>query len=107
MPSTGAGPDPVVEHLDRRNTVTDTPTPRPHAAGASRFAFVHHLDPLRSVEGTRTRFDCPDVAALDRHLATLRRRIAGAGSPDLADAWRADVDALLDRRAWLTLPVVA
>ena len=74
---------------------------------APRFAFVHHLDPLRAVQGTRTRYDCPDVAALDRHLANLRRRVAAARSRDLADACRADIDRLLDRRTWLTLPVVA
>ena len=69
------------------------------------FAPARLLDPLRIVDGTRNgRYDCPDVAALDRHLDRLRRRLAGL-SPDAADACRADIDRLLDRRFWLTLPV--
>jgi hypothetical protein len=90
--------------------MTDTTSTRPDGAttGAPQFAFVHHLDPLRSVQGTRTRYDCPDLAAIDRHLTSLRRRIAGgARSPDVIDACRVDIDRLLDHRAWLTLPVVA
>lgn len=70
------------------------------------FAPARHLDPLRSVHGTRgDRYDCPDTAVVDRHILGLRRRLAGAGSPELAHAYRADIDRLLDRRAWLTLPV--
>ena len=75
---------------------------------APQFAFATHLDPLRSVQGTRMRYDCPDLAAVDRHIAGLHRRIAaGTHSPDVAAVCRADIDRLLDRRAWLTLPVVA
>ena len=72
------------------------------------FAPARHLDPLRSVHGTRNdRYDCPDLATLDRHIVRLRRRIAAVGTrlPDVAEVCRADVDRLLDRRAWLTLPV--
>ena len=72
------------------------------------FAPARHLDPLRSVDGTRNdRYDCPDLATLDRHIVRLRRRIAAVGTrlPDVAEVCRADVDRLLDRRAWLTLPV--
>jgi hypothetical protein len=68
------------------------------------------LDPLRVVDGTRNgRYDCPDVAALDRHLDRLRHRLTDlvGRSPDAADDCRADIDRLLDRRTWLTLPVVA
>ena len=90
--------------------MTDTTSTRPGgaSAGAPQFAFVHHLDPLRSVQGTRTRYHCPDLATIDRHLASLRRCIAGGTrSPDIIDACRVDIDRLLDHRAWLTLPVVA
>ena len=72
------------------------------------FAPARQLDPLRIVHGTRNgRYDCPDLATLDRHIAGLRRRIAAIGtrSPDAAEVARADIDRLLDRRAWLTLPV--
>ena len=48
-----------------------------------------------------------DLATLDRHIASLRRLAAGARCPDTADTCRADIDRLLDRRAWLTLPVAA
>jgi hypothetical protein len=73
------------------------------------FAFIRHLDPLRTVQGSHRRYDCPDLAALDRHIENLGRRIATVGvrSPDIADACRADIDRLLDRRAWLTMPVAA
>jgi hypothetical protein len=87
--------------------MTDTTT---RAAGAApRFAVAAHLDPLRSVQGVRSRYDCPDLTALDRHIASLYRRIitAGARSPDVVGTCRDDIDRLLDRRAWLTLPVAA
>ena len=73
------------------------------------FAPARQLDPLRSVDGTRNdRYDCPDLATLDRHIVRLRRRITSVGtrSPDVPKVCRADIDRLLDRRAWLTLPVV-
>jgi hypothetical protein len=74
------------------------------------FAPARLLDPMRVVDGTRNgRYDCPDVAALDRHLDRLRRRVADlAGrSPGAADDCRVDIDRLLDRRSWLTLPVAS
>ena len=74
------------------------------------FAPARLLDPLRVVDGTRSgRYDCPDVAALDRHISRLRRHIAKVGDrvPEVADGCRADIDRLLDRRSWLTLPVAA
>ena len=55
---------------------TTSSTPRGATTEAPRFAFVHHLDPLRSVQGTRARYDCPDLVAVYRHLASLRRRVA-------------------------------
>jgi hypothetical protein len=70
------------------------------------FAPARQLDPLRVVQGTRNdRYDCPDVATLDGHITRLRRRIAAVGSrsPTFVAACRADIDRLLDRRAWLTL----
>jgi hypothetical protein len=71
------------------------------------FAPARQLDPLRLVHGMRNRYDCPDLAALDGHLDGLRHRIAAVGgwSADVT-CHRADIDRLLDRRAWLTLPVV-
>jgi hypothetical protein len=72
------------------------------------FAPVTSLDPLRLVHGTRSdRYDCPDLATLDRHINHLRRRIARLGGqvPDVAEACRADIDRLLDHRSWLTLPM--
>ena len=74
------------------------------------FAPARLLDPMRVVDGTRNgRYDCPDVVALDRHLDRLRRHIADLSgrNPDAADDCRADIDRLLDRRSWLTLPVAA
>jgi hypothetical protein len=57
------------------------------------------------VQGARNdRCDCPDVAALDRHIGHLRRRITSIGeqAPNITDDYRADIDRLLDHRFWLT-----
>lgn len=73
------------------------------------FAPAQNLDPLRIVHGIRNdRYDCPDLATLDQHINYVRRRIVGLDSrfPNVADDYRADMDRLLDRRSWLTLPVV-
>ena len=44
------------------------------------FTPVQLLDPVRMVYGARNdRYDCPDVAALDRHIGDLRRRITSIG----------------------------
>lgn len=70
------------------------------------FAPARLLDPLRLVHGTgNDRYDCPDLVALDGHLDRLRRRLAGLDGRNIsrADAYRADVDRLLDRRSWLML----
>lgn len=70
------------------------------------FAPARQLDPLRIVQGTcNQRYDCPDVSTLDQHITRLRHRIAtvGSSSPTYVAACRADIDRLLDRRAWLTL----
>jgi hypothetical protein len=71
------------------------------------FAPARHLDPLLSVQGSRDRYHCPDLVSLDRHLARLCGRIARAAGRDPAAVatWQADLDRLLERRAWLTLPV--
>ena len=71
------------------------------------FAPTQQLDPLRVVQGTTNdRYDCPDLATLDRHITRLRRRVASDGGrvPGIAEVCLADIDRLLDRRAWLTLP---
>jgi hypothetical protein len=65
------------------------------------FAPAQQLDPLRMVQGTRNhRYDCPDLATLDRHITRLQHRIGTVGtrSPHIAAACRADIDRLLDRR---------
>ncbi|GAA4713923.1 hypothetical protein GCM10023215_66260 [Pseudonocardia yuanmonensis] len=74
----------------------------------ARFTPARYLDPSRTVQGATDRFDCPDLASLDRHLDRLRRRIARDGGRTSAavETCRADIDRLLDRRRWLTLPVV-
>ena len=72
------------------------------------FAPAQQLDPLRIVQGTTNdRYDCPDLTTLDRHITHLRRRVLKDGGqvPSVAAVCRADIDRLLDRRAWLTLPV--
>jgi hypothetical protein len=72
------------------------------------FAPARLLDPLRVVQGTaHDRYDCPDLAALDRHISRLRRRITDLGGRSAAERYRTDIDRLLDRRSWLTLPVAA
>ena len=72
------------------------------------FAPTQHLDPLRVVHGTRDgSYDCPDLATLDQHIVSLRRRIGRLGQVTAADICRADIDRLLDRRSWLTLPTAA
>ena len=71
------------------------------------FAPAQLLDPLRIVHGTHDRYDFPDLATLDRHITGSRRRIArlGGTATGVTDCYRADIDRLLDRRSWLTLPV--
>jgi hypothetical protein len=74
------------------------------------FTPVQLLDPLRIVHGARNdRYDCPDLAALDRHIIHLRRRIASIGEQghNTTDDYRTDIDRLLDHRFWLTLPVAS
>jgi hypothetical protein len=74
------------------------------------FTPVQLLDPLRIVQGTRNdRYDCPDLAALDRHIIHLRRRIASIGEQghNTTDDYRTDIDRLLDHRFWLALPVAS
>ena len=74
------------------------------------FTPVQLLSPERMVHGARNdRYDCPDVAALDRHIGQLRRRIISVAdqAPHIADDYRADIDRLLDRRCWLTMPVAS
>lgn len=63
-------------------------------------------DPLTTVVGLNgAQYACPDIATLDEHLAGLCRRIEHAAPhfPYLADAYRAEIDLLLDRRWWLEL----
>ena len=63
------------------------------------------VDPLQvvlSADGT-TRYHCPDVATVDRHLTELARRVAHAAKlPKLVAKYRADIDRLLEHRLFLS-----
>ena len=70
----------------------------------------HHIpadgDPFTTVIGKNDSwYPCPDTASVDRHIVELARRIGHAKRkyPELAKAYRADIDLLLDRRSWLAL----
>jgi len=93
------------DHNHDRPPATDRRTrPSGTAARGPHFAPARHLDPLRTVQGSLALYDCPDLATLDGHLRTLRRRSAGLHAPSgRAAAYRADMDRLLDRRVWLEL----
>jgi len=61
-------------------------------------------DPFTTVIGKNDSwYPCPDTASVDRHIVELARRIGHAKRkyPELAKAYRADIDLLLDRRNWL------
>jgi hypothetical protein len=63
-------------------------------------------DPFTTVIGQYDNwYPCPDTATVDHHLVELAPRIGQAGrrSPKLAEAYRADMDLLLDRRSWLSM----
>jgi hypothetical protein len=63
-------------------------------------------DPFTTVIGKNDSwYPCPDTASVDRHIVELARRIGHAKRkyPELAKAYRADIDLLLDRRSWLAL----
>jgi hypothetical protein len=63
-------------------------------------------DPFTTVIGKNDSwYPCPDTATVDRHIVELARRIGQAKRkyPELAKAYRADIDLLLDRRNWLAL----
>ncbi|HWN35629.1 MAG TPA: hypothetical protein VNP03_22950 [Pseudonocardia sp.] len=63
-------------------------------------------DPFTTVIGKNDSwYPCPDTATVDRHIVELARRIGQAKRkyPELARAYRADIDLLLDRRNWLAV----
>jgi hypothetical protein len=67
---------------------------------------AHDPDPLTTVDGLNgSIYACPDIATLDAHLEALctRLRHAAPQFPSLAEAFRAEIDRLLDRRLWLQL----
>lgn len=60
-----------------------------------------NLDPAVTVYGS-TPYNAPDIATIDLHLAGLVARIGKAHAlPRLVEIYRADMDLLLDRRAFL------
>lgn len=65
-----------------------------------------NLDPAEVVCSVvpRRRYHCPDLAALDRHIAVLRRQVAADSNcvPTWKHYMRQDIDRLLDRRLYLT-----
>ncbi|MFI5611638.1 hypothetical protein [Amycolatopsis sp. NPDC051903] len=77
------------------------------------MASIHEQSPrdpdpedLTTVTGrTGTQYPCPDLAAVDQHIAQLRQQIEDTPScrRDLARELWADIDLLLDRRMWLEL----
>lgn len=75
-----------------------------------RFAPTAVLDPLRYVDApSGRRYDTPDLDVLDSHVLHLHRRAASArarGFHNLATYFSTDADCLLDRRRWMTLPVM-
>jgi hypothetical protein len=63
-------------------------------------------DPLTTVFGAEgATYSCPDLPALDAHLASLCHRLQRATPrfPALVVLFRAEIDRLLDRRRWLEL----
>jgi hypothetical protein len=63
-------------------------------------------DPFTTVIGQNDNwYPCPDTATVDRHLHELAHRIGQAGRrfPKLTEAYRSDMDLLLDRRSWLSM----
>ncbi|GLZ47615.1 hypothetical protein Acsp06_38000 [Actinomycetospora sp. NBRC 106375] len=63
-------------------------------------------DPLTTVFGAESAtYRCPDLAAVDAHLANLCRRLelASPRFPALVALFRSEIDLLLDRRRWLEL----
>ena len=70
------------DHNHDRPPATDRRTrPSGTAARGPHFAPARHLDPLRTVQGSLALYDCPDLATLDGHLRTLRRRPACTPRP--------------------------
>lgn len=62
---------------------------------------------LERVAGLEASYHCPDAAAIERHIAANRARLAKADvhAPITASRLRHDVDLLLDR--WLYLHEMA
>ncbi|NMH97866.1 hypothetical protein [Pseudonocardia acidicola] len=64
------------------------------------------IDPLTTVVGRRgTPYPCPDIPAVDHHIAGLYKRIEHAAPwfPDIVRELWAEIDLLLDRRIWLEM----
>ncbi|WP_433273603.1 hypothetical protein ACQPZA_22950 [Pseudonocardia xinjiangensis] len=71
------------------------------SAGSGHRAHDVYLISVIGVRGTP--YACPDVSAVDNHIAWLYRRIDGAESASsIQDLW-ADIDLLLERRMFLQL----
>lgn len=81
------------------------PASRAGGAGTDRSGSpAPDPDPLTTVSGLNgTPYPCPDIAAVDRHIGELSHRIRQVSHifPELVAGYRAEIDLLLDRRAWL------
>jgi len=66
-----------------------------------------NLDPIQTVESViqGRRYHCADLVALDNHIRDLQVRIAQASKAPggLVKQYKADIDALLERRSYMTL----
>jgi hypothetical protein len=60
-----------------------------------------------TIRGKTGVFRCPDLATVDAHLTKVRRTLRNLKQsgkyPKLIPRYRADLDALLDRRIWLQM----
>jgi hypothetical protein len=61
-------------------------------------------EPVTTIIGVGgSMYECPDIAALDGHIVSLRRcvELAGPEATILVRRCWADIDLLLDHRPWL------
>jgi hypothetical protein len=66
---------------------------------------ARRVDPTTVIGRRGTPYSCPNIAAVDRHIVRLYKRIQHAAPrlPELAEELWAEIDLLLDHRMWLEL----